>query len=135
MFSISCLLSSTLSKILFLYQIYAKSFFKKVSMYCYKDMQMLMYNSFWKKCYSCDTSGKICSSHGKKCEFTFVCLLVKFYVVTSIFVSSYFFFFLLVISLQVKEGEFIERWVWKKKLQINLLFLVTGKGPQIQHIW
>lgn len=56
-------------------------------------MQMLMYNSFQKMCYSYDTSGMICFSLGKKSAFTFLCLLVKLYMVTSIFVSSYFFLF------------------------------------------
>lgn len=78
---------------IFFYQIYVKTIFEKVIMYCYKDMQMLMYNSFQKMCYSCDTSGKICSNIGRKYEFTFLCRLVKLYVVTSIFVSSYFFIF------------------------------------------
>lgn len=59
-----------IKKNILFYQIYAKTIFKKVSMHCYKDMQMLRHDSF-QMCYSCDTSGKICSSRGKNVSLNF----------------------------------------------------------------
>lgn len=133
MFTISCFLSWTLKKIIF-HQIYSKTIFEKVCVHCSKDMQMLMHHSFWKMCYSCDTSGKIYSSLGKKSDFTFLCLLVKFYVVTSIFLSSYFSLFSWKFHCELKKGRWLRDGSERKVTNKSVLSCDWKRTKNLPHL-